>query len=73
MSRDRPSCFPHDGKLPARPHEQRCAVLGFAFVAGFAIALAAIALLTRRKWLERAMYGVASIGVLVGVLAAMHV
>lgn len=38
-----------------------------------AIALAAIALLTRRKWLERAMYGVAGCGVLIGVLAALHV
>jgi Na+/glutamate symporter len=38
-----------------------------------AIALAAIALLTRRKWLERAMYGVAFAGVVVGVLAALHV
>ncbi len=38
-----------------------------------AIALAAIALLTRRKWLERAMYVVALAGLLVGVLAAMHI
>jgi Na+/glutamate symporter len=38
-----------------------------------AIALAAIALLTRRKWLERAMYFVAFAGVLVGVLAAFHI
>ena len=38
-----------------------------------AIALAAIALLTKRKWLERAMYGVAFAGVVVGALAAVHV
>jgi Na+/glutamate symporter len=38
-----------------------------------AIALAAIALLTRRRWVERAMYGVAGIGVLIGVLAALHI
>ncbi|MEY4294945.1 MAG: hypothetical protein RLY82_633 [Pseudomonadota bacterium] len=38
-----------------------------------AIALAAIALLTRRKWLERAMYFVAFAGVSVGVLAAFHI
>ena len=38
-----------------------------------AIALAAIALLTRRKWLERAMYFVAFAGVMVGVLAAFHI
>jgi Na+/glutamate symporter len=37
------------------------------------IALAAIALLTRRKWLERAMYGVAFAGLVVGALAAMHI
>jgi hypothetical protein len=38
-----------------------------------AIALAAIALLTGRKWLEYGMYGVASLGVLLGVAAALHV
>jgi len=38
-----------------------------------AIAFAAIALLTRRKWLERTMYAVAGFGVLIGVLAALHV
>lgn len=37
------------------------------------IALAAIALLTRRKWLERAMYGVAFAGVVIGGLAAFHI
>ncbi|WP_454907463.1 DUF4337 domain-containing protein [Variovorax gossypii] len=37
------------------------------------IALAAIALLTRKKWLERAMFGVAAAGFAVGVLAALHV
>jgi Na+/glutamate symporter len=38
-----------------------------------AIAFAAIALLTRRKWLERTMYGVATAGLVIGVLAALHV
>ena len=38
-----------------------------------AIALAAIALLTRKKWLEVAMFGCGGLGVIVGVLAAMHV
>lgn len=38
-----------------------------------AIALAAIALLTGRKWLEWGMYGVAGLGVLLGVAAALHV
>ena len=37
------------------------------------IALAAIALLTRRKWLEYGMFGVAAVGVLMGVAAALHV
>jgi len=37
------------------------------------IALAAIALLTRRKWLEWGMFAVASIGVVLGVAALMHV
>ena len=37
-----------------------------------AIALAAIALLTRRKWLEWAMFGTAAIGVALGGVAAAH-
>jgi len=37
------------------------------------IALAAIALLTKKKWLERAMFGVAAAGLLVGGLAALHI
>ena len=37
------------------------------------IALAAIALLTRKKWLEYAMFVLASIGVVVGGLAALHI
>jgi flagellar basal body-associated protein FliL len=36
------------------------------------IALAAIALLTRKKWLEYGMFAVAGVGLLVGVLAALH-
>ncbi|MBO9680549.1 DUF4337 domain-containing protein [Paenacidovorax monticola] len=38
-----------------------------------AIALAAIALLTRKKWLEYGMFGVAGIGVAVGALAFLHI
>lgn len=38
-----------------------------------AIALAAIALLTKKRWLEYGMFAVAGIGLLVGVLAALHV
>ncbi|EER60131.1 putative transmembrane protein [Acidovorax delafieldii 2AN] len=38
-----------------------------------AIALAAIALLTKKKWLEYGMFGVGAIGVAVGGLAALHI
>ena len=38
-----------------------------------AIALAAIALLTKKKWLEYGMYGVAALGLGVGALAALHI
>jgi hypothetical protein len=37
-----------------------------------AIAMAAICLLTRRRWLQVAMYGVAALGVGLGVAAALH-
>jgi hypothetical protein len=37
-----------------------------------AISLAAITLLTRRRWLEIASYGVAVAGVVVGGLAWLH-
>ncbi len=37
------------------------------------IALAAIALLTKKKWLEYAMFGAGAIGVVVGALAALHI
>lgn len=36
------------------------------------IALAAIALLTKKKWLEYAMFGVGGVGIVVGGFAAMH-
>ena len=38
-----------------------------------AIAMAAIALLTRRRWLEKAVFLVSGIGLIVGLLAYMHV
>jgi Na+/glutamate symporter len=38
-----------------------------------AIALAAIALLTRKRWLQFAMYGAGALGLGVGVLAALHI
>lgn len=37
------------------------------------IALAAIALLTKKKWLEMGMFGVGAIGCVIGVAAAFHV
>jgi hypothetical protein len=37
------------------------------------IALAAIALLTRKKWLKWGMFGVGAIGLAVGALAALHI
>ena len=37
------------------------------------IALAAIALLTRKKWLEYAMFALAGVGVVLGGLAALHI
>jgi Na+/glutamate symporter len=37
-----------------------------------AIALAAIALLTKKKWLEYAMFGAGGVGVIIGMLAALH-
>ena len=36
------------------------------------IALAAIALLTRKKWLEYGMFGVAGVGAVIGLLAMLH-
>ena len=36
------------------------------------IAMAAMALLTKRKWLERVMYGMASVGLLLGGAAVLH-
>jgi Na+/glutamate symporter len=38
-----------------------------------AISLAAITLLTRKKWLEYASYGVAGVGIALGVLAWLHI
>jgi Na+/glutamate symporter len=37
------------------------------------IALAAIALLTKKKWLEYAMFGAGAVGLVVGGLAALHI
>jgi len=37
-----------------------------------AIALAAIALLTRKVWVEYAMFGTGALGIAIGILAALH-
>ncbi|MES2979725.1 MAG: DUF4337 domain-containing protein [Pseudomonadota bacterium] len=37
------------------------------------IALAAIALLTRKKWLEYGMFGLAAVGLVLGALAELHI
>jgi Na+/glutamate symporter len=37
------------------------------------IALAAIALLTRKKWLQKGMMGMGAIGLVLGALAALHI
>ncbi len=37
-----------------------------------AIAMAAIALMTRRKWLEWGMYGLGAVGLGIGTMAALH-
>ena len=38
-----------------------------------AIAMAAIALLTKRRWLEKAVFAMSGLGLVVGVLAYLHV
>jgi hypothetical protein len=38
-----------------------------------AIALAAIALLTKKKWLEYAMFGAGGVGFVIGGVAALHI
>jgi Na+/glutamate symporter len=38
-----------------------------------AIALAAIALLTKRRWLEWGMFGAGAVGLIIGILAFLHI
>jgi hypothetical protein len=38
-----------------------------------AIAIAAIALLTKRRWFEYVVYGLSGVGIVLGVLAGMHI
>ena len=44
----------------------------FSSLADNALLVAAIALLTRRRWLEWGMYGTGLLGLLVGAAAVMH-
>jgi len=61
-----------DGKSEAQMHvHHRWAQATTALQVS--IALAAIALLSRKKWLEWGMFGVAGIGVVIGALAMLHV
>ena len=57
-----------DGKM----HEHHQWALATTFIQ-IAISLAAITLLSRKKWMEYASYSVAAIGILLGVLAWFHV
>ena len=38
-----------------------------------AIAMAAIALLTRKRWLEKLVFGASAVGIVLGVLAGLHI
>jgi len=38
-----------------------------------AIAMAAIALLTRKRWLEKLVFGASTLGIVIGALAALHI
>jgi hypothetical protein len=61
-----------DGKSDAQMHvHHRWAQA--TTVLQVSIALAAIALLTKKKWLEMGMFGVAAVGAGIGVLAMLHI
>ncbi len=38
-----------------------------------AIAMAAIALLTKRRWLEKVVFALSGVGALIGILAYLHI
>lgn len=61
-----------DGKSDAQMHQHHRWAQGTTALQ-VSIALAAIALLTKKKWLEWGMFGVAAIGTGIGVLAMLHV
>jgi len=61
-----------DAQSDAQMHEHHRWAQATTFLQ-IAIALSAIALLTRRKWLQWGVYGVAALGAALGVLAIAHV
>jgi hypothetical protein len=61
-----------DAKSEALMHEHHRWAQATTFLQ-IAIALSAIALLTRRKWLQWGVYGVATAGAILGALALAHV
>jgi hypothetical protein len=61
-----------DAKSDALMHEHHRWAQATTFLQ-IAIALSAIALLTRRKWLQWGVYGVATAGAILGALAIAHV
>jgi hypothetical protein len=61
-----------DAKSEALMHEHHRWAQATTFLQ-IAIALSAIALLTRRKWLQWGVYGVATAGAILGALAIAHV
>ena len=61
-----------DAKSDAQMHEHHRWAQATTFLQ-IAIALSAIALLTRRKWLQWGVYGVAAFGGVLGALAIAHV
>ena len=61
-----------DAKSDAQMHEHHRWAQATTFLQ-IAIALSAIALLTRRNWLQWGVYGVAAVGGVLGALAIAHV
>lgn len=61
-----------DAQSDAQMHEHHRWAQATTFLQ-IAIALSAIALLTRRNWLQWGVYGVAALGAVLGVLAVAHV
>jgi lipopolysaccharide export LptBFGC system permease protein LptF len=60
-----------DAQSEARMHEHHRWAQATT-VLQMAIAMAAIALLTRRRWLEKVVFALSGVGVVIGVLAYLH-